>query len=123
MMMRKIELSNIPNLFVCIWEKLCTSAKENIAAVKKEQESKNIPKSREESIVWKYPVLFNSFTKLCSHVQMYLVDNTLYNSYHFGKNKERLIISSLLELGIQYHQEKDRQLSEISKLFNAKKAQ
>lgn len=44
--LRKVELNNVPNLFIRFWEKLCDFLGETIIWTKKEQETRNIPKNR-----------------------------------------------------------------------------
>lgn len=65
--------------------------------------------------MWKYPALYATFAKLCSNIQSFLIENAAFNCYSFGKSKEKLMVSSLLELALQYHLEKDRLISEILK--------
>lgn len=57
------------------------------------------------AIVWKYPVLYDHFAKLCSKVQVLIMENATFNSYSFGKNKERLMVNCLLELATLYQEE------------------
>lgn len=67
--------------------------------------------------MWKYPAIYHALTKLCSNIQIFLLQTVLYNSYSFAKCKERLMVGCLIELSVQYHGEVDRELSAIAMLL------
>lgn len=69
-------------------------------------------------MVWKYPALYAQLARLCSNVQVYLVENSVYNNYNFAKNKERLMVNCIMELAIQYHAEKSKVLDTSKLLFS-----
>lgn len=59
------------------------------------------------------------FSKLCTEVQMYMVEGVVYNGYNFGKYRERVMVGALLELGVGYQGARDRVVGEIRRLFTS----
>lgn len=66
---------------------MCEVVTETIVWIKKDQQAKNLPKTREAAIVWKYPLLYTNFASLTSDVEVYMLENAIFNTYSFAKNK------------------------------------
>ena len=109
--------ANIPNLFIKFWEKFCEAWTESISWARKDQESRNPPKSRASTLYWQYPTIVYHCSRMCALLHQFLLEETAYNLYPFAKLQEKLMVNGLISLASSYHKACDSMISSLSSLL------